>query len=72
MATRADHVREGIGTRVLAAALAEARSVGGPRLFWCNARIGAVPFYETQGWRVISDVFDVPTVGPHRKMRKDG
>jgi N-acetylglutamate synthase-like GNAT family acetyltransferase len=69
MAVRADRVREGIGARVLATTVADARDTGGPRLLWCNARIAAVPFYEQQGWRVISDVFDVPTVGPHRKMR---
>jgi GNAT superfamily N-acetyltransferase len=72
MATRADRVRRGIGARVLATAVAEARAAGGPRLLWCNARVGAVPFYERQGWRVISDVFDVPTVGPHRRMRFHG
>jgi GNAT superfamily N-acetyltransferase len=69
MATRADRVREGIGARVLAAVVAMAREGDGPRLLWCNARVAAVPFYRSQGWRVISDVFDVPTVGPHRKMR---
>jgi GNAT superfamily N-acetyltransferase len=70
MATRADRVRRGVGARVLATVVAEACRAGGPRLFWCNARVGAVAFYETQGWRVISDVFDVPTVGPHRRMRR--
>lgn len=40
------------------------------KLFWCNARMPAVEFYEKQGWRCISDVFDIPTAGPHRKMMK--
>jgi predicted GNAT family N-acyltransferase len=71
MATRADRVREGIGARVLATALAEVGGAGGSRLVWCNARAAAVGFYRRQGWRVISDVFDVPTVGPHYRMRID-
>ena len=40
----------------------------GARRFWCNARVAAVPFYARMGWRVVSDLFDVPTVGPHRVM----
>jgi GNAT superfamily N-acetyltransferase len=38
------------------------------RLFWCNARVSALQFYLRMGWRVASDFFDVPTVGPHRVM----
>ncbi|HEV7302121.1 MAG TPA: GNAT family N-acetyltransferase [Tepidisphaeraceae bacterium] len=40
-------------------------------LLWCNARTPAVPFYQRQGWRVISDEFHIPTAGPHFRMRKD-
>lgn len=71
MATRADRVRQGIGARVLAAAVAGARAAGGPRLLWCNARLAAVPFYRTQGWAVVSDVFDIAGVGPHHRMRAE-
>lgn len=37
---------------------------------WCNARVSAIPFYEKQGWRCSGDVFDIPDVGPHRRMDK--
>ncbi len=37
-------------------------------LVWCNARVVAVPFYAKQGWEIVSEVFDIPTVGPHRAM----
>lgn len=40
------------------------------RLFWCNARVPAIPFYEKHGWKVDSEEFDIPTAGPHRKMVK--
>jgi GNAT superfamily N-acetyltransferase len=68
MATRADHVRRGIGTRLLRFAEETLRAAGELRLLWCNARLTAVPFYERVGWVIASDVFDVPTVGPHRVM----
>jgi GNAT superfamily N-acetyltransferase len=41
-------------------------AVGAP--LWCDARLAAVPFYAAQGWRVVSDVYDVPLVGPHHRM----
>ena len=38
------------------------------RGLWCNARVESIGFYERLGWDVVSDVFDVPGVGPHRVM----
>jgi GNAT superfamily N-acetyltransferase len=67
MATRPDLVGRGIGTRVLRfveQALA-------PEFLWCNARAPAVDFYRRAGWRVVSDVFDIPTAGPHYRMTRD-
>ncbi len=40
------------------------------RLFWCNARAPAIRFYESQDWKIVSDVFEVPTAGPHYVMMK--
>ena len=65
MATRADFVRRGIGAALLTFAV---DALPPTPLLWCNARIGAVPFYRRMGWRVVSDAFDVPTVGPHVRM----
>ena len=59
--------RQGIGTRLLA--VAEAVCCDQPTL-WSDARIAAVAFYERHGWRTVSDTFDIPTVGPHRRMVK--
>jgi predicted GNAT family N-acyltransferase len=70
MATRADLARRGIGTAVLAAADEVVREHGGD-LLWCNARLAAVPFYASAGWRVVSDEFDVPGIGPHHVMVKE-
>jgi predicted GNAT family N-acyltransferase len=57
----------GVGRALLAAAESQP---GGIRRFWCNARVGAVPFYQKQGWCVVSEEFEIPTAGPHRRMMK--
>lgn len=38
---------------------------------WCNARVKAIPFYERHGWIIIGDEFEIPEVGPHRRMLKE-
>ena len=68
MATRADLAGRGVGAALLRAAVAHLQQHDGARRLWCNARVAAVPFYERMGWRAVSGVFDVPTVGPHRVM----
>ncbi len=70
MATDPGFRRLGLGALAMEAARAElAKSA--PRPLWCNARLVAVPFYEAAGWRIDSDLFDIPQVGPHHRMRID-
>ena len=68
MATRRDVLHRGIGSALLATAERHIRDATGIRLFWCNARVAAIPFYERMGWTAVSEVFDIATVGPHRTM----
>jgi GNAT superfamily N-acetyltransferase len=42
----------------------------GPRILWCNARNRAIPFYTRHGYKVASEEFDVPGIGPHRVLVK--
>lgn len=35
---------------------------------WCNARDTAVGFYAANGWEARGDAFDIPRIGPHRRM----
>lgn len=35
---------------------------------WCNARASAVNFYQKQGFKIVSDEFEIPGVGPHYIM----
>lgn len=53
----------GVGARLLRTVHAE---VADP--MWCNARERAVAFYAAHGWRVLTGIFDIPGVGPHRRM----
>lgn len=59
--------RGGVGVAVLGAAAGIARDAG--QSLWCEARAHAVGFYERNGWAVESEQFDVPTIGPHYRMR---
>ena len=57
----------GLGRLVLEACFAAVRDGGGAFL-WCNARLGAVPFYERLGMRAVGPEFDIPEIGPHYVM----
>jgi GNAT superfamily N-acetyltransferase len=69
MATLPEVRGSGCGRALLEACVAAAEGEGCP-LLWCNARVGAVDFYRKHGWEVCSDVFDIPTAGPHFRMRR--
>ena len=64
------HQSKGFGGRLLSCAEAAILKSSPVRLFWCNARVPAIPFYQREGWIVDSDEFDIPTAGPHRKLFK--
>ena len=64
------HQSRGFGGLLLDIAEEAIVKDSGVKLFWCNARAGAIRFYERHGWNTDSEQFDIPTVGPHRKMVK--
>ena len=70
MCTAREHQGKGYGTLLLKTAEEVISADSGVRLFWCNARVPAVPFYEKQGWKIVSEEFEIPTAGPHRRMLK--
>jgi GNAT superfamily N-acetyltransferase len=70
MATAPDFRRAGLGRAMLALAEEAIRAESEIRLLWCDARTPAVPFYQKQGWRIVSDEYVVPTAGPHYRMTK--
>lgn len=68
MATEPDLQGKGAGRMVLQALLDWARGEK-VALFWCNAREGAIPFYEKHGFTVESELFDIAGIGPHKVMK---
>jgi GNAT superfamily N-acetyltransferase len=70
MATDIGWQSRGVGEAVLRYAIDLALEAAPVRLFWCNARIGALNFYLRQGWEIQSEIFDIPTAGLHRKMKR--
>lgn len=67
MATAPEVRGRGYGSAALRFGLDEVRGRGGA-LVWCNARSGAVWFYERLGFRVVSEEFEIPPIGPHYRM----
>lgn len=70
MATAPDWQGRGVGRALLSFAEPALIDEFGPGLLWCNARVPAVGFYVKQGWHIVSDIFEIPTAGPHRRMMK--
>jgi predicted GNAT family N-acyltransferase len=68
MATETGLQRGGLGGALLAYAVGAVRESSQVHLCWCNARVPAVEFYRKQGWKVVSEQFEIPTAGPHFKM----
>ena len=62
--------RHGLGRELLAQAEETVAAEGKAGLLWCNARVPAAPFYQKQGWAMVSEVFEIPSAGPHVKMSK--
>ncbi|HEY8665548.1 MAG TPA: GNAT family N-acetyltransferase [Tepidisphaeraceae bacterium] len=71
MATEDGYRGLGIGRSMLelAEGLLNKRRIA--KLMWCNARVLAMGFYRKMGWEVVSEQFDIPTAGPHVRMRKN-
>jgi len=69
MAVQPSLQRSGIGSQLLNAV--DQHVLASPvKLLWCNARVPAAGFYRRHGWEIASDLFEVPTAGPHYKMIK--
>jgi len=64
------HQGRGLGRELLKHAEQEVAADSQVRFLWCNARVPAAGFYQKHGWTIVSDVFEIPTAGPHVKMSK--
>ena len=39
-------------------------------MVWCNARLAALGFYKSVGFKIKGDLFDIDLIGPHYYMYK--
>lgn len=69
MATDPLYQRQGLGRLVIEEALLELKNRQAD-LLWFNARTSAEIFYQKLGFLTIEDIFEIPTVGPHKVMYK--
>lgn len=67
MATDPDFRGQQLGSRLLSEAEKILKEKG-CQLLWFNARETAFVFYEKNGYQCIGDMFDIPTIGPHKVM----
>ena len=40
-------------------------------MVWCNARLVAIYFYKSVGFKITGDLFDISGIGPHYYMYKE-
>ena len=40
-------------------------------MVWCNARLVAVDFYKSVGFKILGELFDIEAIGPHYYMYKE-
>jgi GNAT superfamily N-acetyltransferase len=70
MATAPGLRSKGIGRNLLAFAEKDLTNLCPVRQLWCNARVPAARFYQSLGWKISSEMFEIPTAGPHYRMAK--
>jgi predicted N-acetyltransferase YhbS len=70
MATDPAFRRMRAGEQLIAFGCKELRTRGA-EVLWCDARLVAVPFYESIGFSKCDDVYEVPLIGPHHFMWKE-
>jgi GNAT superfamily N-acetyltransferase len=68
MATAPEHQGKRYGRALIRKLLSLGREKHIP-LFWCNARERALPFYLREGFTAESELFEVPSIGPHKILR---
>ena len=70
MATEEKFRKKGFGKLLLKTA-EKIISEKGSNNLWCNARIKAVPFYLSCGYKIFGQLFDIHDIGAHYMMYKN-
>ncbi len=67
MASDINYQGRGLGSALLKEALVFLKQKNCD-LIWFNARVSAEKFYEKLDYQKIDEIFDIPTIGPHKVM----
>lgn len=70
MGTMPQHRNKGYATKVLSELEKKSAEIFAARYGFLQARIQAIPFYQSQGWEIIDELFEIPGIGPHHSMMK--
>ena len=70
MATDSNFQRKGYASGLMVESFKELKKEDCD-MVWCNARLSAVNFYESLGFKIIGELFDVKDIGPHYYMYKE-
>ena len=70
MATDADFQRKGYASDLMTESFKELKKRACD-MVWCNARLVAVDFYKSVGFKITGDLFDIQGIGPHYYMHKE-
>ena len=69
MATHNHHKRKGYASALMHVSFNEL-TMRDCDMIWCNARLIAVDFYKSIGFKIYGDLFDIKGIGPHYYMYK--
>jgi predicted GNAT family N-acyltransferase len=70
MATDSNFQRKGYASNLMAESFKELKKRDCD-MVWCNARLVAVDFYKSAGFKITGDLFDIQGIGPHYYMYKE-
>ncbi len=70
MATDSDFQRKGYASDLMAESFQELTRRDCD-IVWCNARLVAVDFYKSVGFKISGELFDIEEIGPHYYMHKE-
>jgi len=69
MATSHRFQRKGYARKLMLESFEELKERGSD-MVWCNARLIAVDFYRSLGFKISGDLFNIDGIGPHYYMYK--
>jgi predicted GNAT family N-acyltransferase len=70
MATDSSFQRKGYATDLMSESFKELKNRD-CNMVWCNARLVAVDFYKSAGFKITGEIFDIAEIGPHYYMYKE-